>query len=246
MGGAGSRFSFSVPKPLIPLQNKPFFYWATQSITKFLEPMDITFVVLKEHVEKFSIDVEIHNFYPNAKVIIIPHVLNGAVLTCLEGVKDINDGLPLLFNDCDHTFICKSFYDFVNNKDHKSSNNNNNDAIKASQIDGALLTFSSTDLKYSFLDCKGYQVIRTVEKEVISNHAICGAYYFKNKDIFKASAKEYLDECSYSEYFMSGVYNAMINNGMKVSYFETDIHIPFGVPEELEIAKTDERLKLVC
>ena len=54
MGGAGSRFfknGFIIPKPLIELNGKPFFYWATQSIVKFVDVEDITFVVLKKHIE---------------------------------------------------------------------------------------------------------------------------------------------------------------------------------------------------
>ena len=50
MGGAGSRFfnnGFIIPKPLIEINQRPFFYWATQSITNFVEVEDITFVVLK-------------------------------------------------------------------------------------------------------------------------------------------------------------------------------------------------------
>ena len=53
MGGGGTRFGnygFNVPKPLINLQGKPFFYWAVQSVNKFIEVQDIIFVVLKEHV----------------------------------------------------------------------------------------------------------------------------------------------------------------------------------------------------
>ena len=39
MGGRGSRFSkegFDFPKPLIKIYDKPFFYWATRSIEKFV------------------------------------------------------------------------------------------------------------------------------------------------------------------------------------------------------------------
>ena len=37
MGGGGTRFGnhgFNVPKPLIEIYGKPFFYWATQSLVK--------------------------------------------------------------------------------------------------------------------------------------------------------------------------------------------------------------------
>ena len=231
MGGAGSRFSKEQrPKPLIELQGKPFFYWATQSIVKFLSSVNIIFVVLQDHIDRFSIDQEIHNFYPSANIIIIPQVLNGAVLTCLEGVKGVNNKSPLIFNDCDHMFICKEFYNFCENN----------------SLDGALLTFESTEPKYSFLECdeKG-NVMRTVEKKAISTHAICGAYYFKDKDTFALSAENYLRECAYSEYFMSGVYNIMAKQNMKISYFRTDIHIPFGTPEELDLARKDSRIRAV-
>ena len=50
MGGNGTRFvneGFDVPKPLIMLQGKPFFYWAVRSVKKFINVEDIIFVVLK-------------------------------------------------------------------------------------------------------------------------------------------------------------------------------------------------------
>ena len=55
---------------------------------------------------------------------------------------------------------------------------------------------------------------------------------FKNKNIFKKSAQKYLDDCNYNEYFISGVYNIMIKENMKIKYFLTDLHISFGTPEE--------------
>ena len=40
------------------------------------------------------------------------------------------------------------------------------------------------------------------------------------------------DDCNYNEYFISGVYNIMIKENMKIKYFLTDLHISFGTPEE--------------
>ncbi len=225
MGGKGSRFSevgFKEPKPLIKINNKPFFYWATRSITKFLD-VDLTYVVLKEHVVNFNIDQEIKKYFPEANIVVIDEVLNGAVLTCLEGIKNINDDLPIVFNDCDHMFICNDFYSLVNN-----------DKIDK---DGILLTFNSNEAKFSYLDIDENNLVkRTVEKEVISNHAICGVYFFRNKDIFKDSVAEYLKKCNYQEYFISGVYNIMIANNYKVSYIDTDVHVSFGTPDEYNLA----------
>ena len=45
MAGRGSRFfenGFVCPKPLIEIHGRPFFYWATQSIARFVDCADIT------------------------------------------------------------------------------------------------------------------------------------------------------------------------------------------------------------
>ena len=76
-----------------------------------------------------------------------------------------------------------------------------------------------------------------MEKKVISDKAICGAYYFKNKKIFETAVEKYLDNCIYDEYFISGVYNVMIKNNLLIKYFPTDLHISFGTPEEYEESK---------
>ncbi|MBR1730114.1 MAG: hypothetical protein IJ728_11405 [Selenomonadaceae bacterium] len=41
MAGGGTRFNekgFNIPKPLIEIQNKPFFYWAVQSVITMPPP----------------------------------------------------------------------------------------------------------------------------------------------------------------------------------------------------------------
>lgn len=233
MGGGGTRFGnkgFTVPKPLIQLQGKPFFYWATQSVAKFVEVQDITFVILQEHIDKFDIRKIILDYYPDAHIQIIPHVLNGAVLTCVEGAKAIQDKLPILFNDCDHAFICKSFYNFCREADFES-------------IDGGLLTFysDSNAFSYAMFD-DSHNVIGTIEKQVLSNEAICGAYYFKNKAVFTTAVNSYLEHCSYNEYFVSGVYNEMCARNDTVRTFCLDEHITFGTPDEYDEAMKDVRL----
>lgn len=234
MGGGGTRFGnkgFNLPKPLIELQGKPFFFWATQSIVKFVDVQDITFVVLQEHIDQFDIVNKIKGFYPDARFQVIPQVLNGAVLTCCEGIKLIEDNLPILFNDCDHAFLCDSFYNFC-----KKSN--------FSDIDGALLTFKSDNPAFSYVIFDDNQnVTGTIEKQVLSNEAICGAYYFKNKNVFKTAVDTYLMNCDYKEFFVSGVYNEMGKRGDKITTFKTDEHITFGTPDEYDQALEDARLR---
>ena len=233
MGGEGTRFGnkrFDVPKPLIELQGNPFFYWAVQSVIKFVDVEDIIFIVLQEHIERFAIDKRIKEYFPNAKIQAIPKVLNGAVLTCVEGIKAVDDSLPILFNDCDHAFICKTFYEYCRKADFNA-------------IDGALLTFTSDNPNFSYIrfDDEG-NVVGTIEKVAASNEAICGAYFFRNKDIFCEGVETYLCNCDYKEFFVSGVYNELASQGRRLSTFPINEHISFGTPEEYDLAASDERL----
>ena len=77
----------------------------------------------------------------------------------------------------------------------------------------------------------------------MSDSAICGAYYFKDKSTFSRAAEIYLKNCRYKEFFVSGVYNVLAGSGKKITTFMTDAHVSFGTPEEYEAAKADTTWK---
>lgn len=225
MGGAGSRFSsfgYDMPKPLIQIKGKPFFYWATKSLCKLHNVVDTTFVVLQQHIDNFDIDKQIHKYFPNANIVVLPHILNGAVLTCLAGVKNIEDNNPIVFNDCDHAFKSSQFEKFLDSNE---------------RCDAGVLTFTSNLPKFSYLMYKGNRIVGTREKQVVSNDAICGAYYFKNRELFEEYTNRYLNNCNYNEFFTSGVFNELCADGKTIKKFETDFHLSFGVPEEYDEVK---------
>lgn len=225
MAGAGSRFNnkeFELPKPLIEIAGMPFFYWATRSLEKNVPLLDIVYVVLQEHVGLFGIDRIIKKHFPSARIIILPEITKGPVFTCLEGVRLIDDDKPVIFNDCDHMFRCSQLDEILNG---------------SSDIDGALLTFKSAEPHFSYIRYEKNHVIGTIEKVVVSDQAICGAYYFKSAKLFKCIAKEYIVNCSYKEPFLSGMYNIMCDKGMNVEAFPVDFHVEFGTPEEYTKAK---------
>lgn len=231
MGGAGSRFfknGYVLPKPLIEINGKPFLYWSTLSIAKFVDVLDLTFVVLKEHIEQFGIDKKIKQYFGDANIVVIPEVLPGAVMTCLAGIEHISDDNPVLFNDCDHMFKCSSLNEMAEKSEF--------------DFDGGLLTFESNQPQFSYVkyDDSGKNIIGTVEKQVVSNHAICGAYLVKNAELFRDLAEDYLKQCQYSEYFVSGIYNVMCQRGLTVKDFLVDFHLPFGTPDEYKTAKDSQ------
>lgn len=237
MAGRGSRFfndGFVCPKPLIEINGRPFFYWAARSIEKFVDCADLTFVVLQEHIDDFAIDQKILLYWPQARIVALPAVTEGAAITALRGAEPLPDGEPLLFNDCDHLFLCRAFNDFCAQ------------GRFAQGPAGALLTFQSSSPAYSYLQYDGQgQVCRTVEKQVVSHDAICGAYYFKDKAVYTAACAEYLQNCEYREYFVSGIYNVLARRGQPVRGFACDLHLPFGTPAEYYAAEHSQGFELL-
>jgi len=225
MAGAGSRFEnegYKDPKPLIKINGKPFFYWAVRSILNNVNVYDIVFVVLQEHINKFEIDKKILSYFPNSKIYSLNEVLDGPVLTCLSVIQGINDDLPIIINDCDHMFKCVELKNIFENFD----------------FDMGLLTFKSNEPQYSYVRYDDEnRVIGTMEKKVISNHAICGAYLFKSAKIFISNANNYLKMPMYDEFFLSGIYNVAYSAGLVIKDYLVDFHLNFGTPLEYKEAK---------
>lgn len=235
MAGRGSRFfdnGFVSPKPLIEINGKPFFYWAARSVEKFVDLADITFVVLEEHIRDFDMENRIRAYWPQARIVALPAMTEGAAITSLRGAESLPDGEPMLFNDCDHLFYCGAFNEFCAAGDFEHG------------PDGMLLTFESDSPAYSYLQYgPDGRVCRTVEKQVVSHDAICGAYYFRNKAVYADACAQYLRECEYKEYFVSGIYNVLAREGRWVAGMPTDLHLPFGTPAEYFAAEAPEQAK---
>ena len=69
MAGEGSRFLYggwNTPKPLIELKGVPLFVRAINSIDCEDIPIRYSFIVRKEHIEKYHIDDLIRRMLPDA------------------------------------------------------------------------------------------------------------------------------------------------------------------------------------
>lgn len=226
MGGAGSRFyknGYMLPKPLIDIHDKPFLFWASMSIMKYIDVADVTFVVLRQHIDNYDIDKIILHYFPQARIVILPEILPGPVYTSIKGIELIHDEAPIIFNDCDHMFKCSEINSLFTNDEFK--------------YDGGLLTFESSEPQYSYVQYEAGKIVGTIEKKVVSNRAICGAYIFENAKLFKKMAEIYINHCPYNECYMSGLYNVMCEKNMEIKDFLLDYHVEFGTPEEYEKAK---------
>jgi CTP:molybdopterin cytidylyltransferase MocA len=223
MAGRGSRFArngVQEPKPLVQLAGRPFFWWAAQSVLQQVRTSQLVFVVLEEHVDQFAIDREIGIYYPDAHIVAIPDITSGAAETAQLGVNRVVGGGPVIVNDCDHAFVCSDLAGVVQQL--------------AAGAGGALTCFQSKSGAYSYvqLDEAG-AVVGTFEKQVVSRFAIAGCYLFASAMQFLALFEDYQTTCPYDELFVSGMYNLLLKQGVRVLMVEAERHLSFGTPEEL-------------
>ncbi|WP_152246386.1 NTP transferase domain-containing protein [Xanthomonas sp. LMG 12462] len=222
MAGRGSRFAKEgeiLPKPLIQIAGKPFFYWATLGIVREVPGIQLVYIVLQEHVEKFAIDHKIRDYFPDAEVVAIAEVTSGALETALKASTHVDQEASIIVNDCDHAFS----YSRLNSACEALS----------SGVDGFLSHFQSREPHFSFAEYSGDgALVRTAEKDAISNLAIAGIYGFSSFRALSLASERYALDCPYPELFISGVYNEMLKKGALVRGFSVDFHIPFGTPEE--------------
>jgi NDP-sugar pyrophosphorylase family protein len=220
MAGRGSRFARDgahLPKPLMQLWGRPFFWWATESARRAFDVVEMVFVVLQDHVRDFAIDRHIRDHYPNARLVVSETLTRGAAETAKLAVEQLEGDWPLLVNDSDHAFAVSGAI-----------------SDQLSDVDGALLTFESDDPAYSYVrfDEDG-AIIGTVEKRAVSREAIAGAYLFAGPETFLDVYRGYERDCPYDEVFLSGLYNRLIDRGARVAHQRLQHHLSFGTPAEV-------------
>ena len=108
----------------------------------------------------------------------------------------------------------------------------------ADEIDGGILTFPSTQPKWSYakLDDKGF-VSEVAEKIPISEHATVGIYYWRHGADYVKYANQMIkkDIRVNNEFYVCPVFNEAIKDGkkIKISGIEAEDMWGLGTPEDL-------------
>jgi dTDP-glucose pyrophosphorylase len=226
MAGLGERFSkagFLLPKPLILVDEKPMFLKALESIQSLMNDVDLTIVLRKEMDDKWNLSKNICAFFPKTRINLVEEPTKGAAETVSLALGNLPANASMLVMDCDIHFSSEEFLLSIQNREHF-------------KYDGALIFFKSNDPRYSYVKEESLIATKVVEKEVISNNAIVGAYFFKNVKSFQY----YFDQAVrgrigkvQSEFYISDVVQAAILDGQLFRIFPA-IFDSFGTPEELE------------
>lgn len=223
MAGAGSRFEqagYTFPKPLIDVNGKPM-------IQRVVENLNIDarhiFIVQKDHYEKYSLNHTLNLIAPNCEIVQVEGITEGAACTTLLAKEFINNNEPLVLANSDQ------YVEWDSNEFMYSS--------IADDIDGSILTFSSTHPKWSYakLDQQGF-VTEVAEKKPISKHATVGIYYWKKGSDYVSCAEEMIEQNIRvnNEFYVCPVYNEAIKKSMKIKTYEIENMWGLGTPEDLD------------
>ena len=223
MAGAGSRFAevgYTFPKPLIEVNSKPM-------IQVVLENLNIeakyTFVVRKEHYEKYSLQYLLTLIAPGCNIVQVDGLTEGSACTTLLAKEFIDNDDPLLLANSDQ------FMEWNSNECLY--------AFNADGIDAGILTFKATHPKWSYAKVgeDGY-VAEVAEKKPISDDATVGVYYWKKGSDYVKYAEQMIEKDirTNGEFYICPAFNEAIADGKKVRIKEIERMWGIGTPEDLK------------
>lgn len=180
------------------------------------------FVIRRDQDERYGLKAFIEDACPSAKIALLDYDTRGAVETCLAAAGLIDLNLPVIIADCDIRFRSREYVE----------------KIESRHFDGILVGFESQDARYSYAELdKDGLLLRTAEKDPISNHALLGGYYFGAGSLFLNLARRFVEDGlkgTLKEFYVSHLYNILVRDGGTVSYADVDGFDIWGTPEELQ------------
>ena len=225
MAGAGSRFKkegYKNPKPLIDVAGKPMIERVVDNIG--LPNAHHVFIAQKKHLQDNpEVKKKLKESAKKVSIVEINSLTEGAACTTLLAKDIINNDQELLICNADQ------WVDW--NPDH---------FLKFVQkSDGAIPYFISDSPKHSYSKINFHtKLIELVaEKQVISNFATVGIYYWrKGSDYVKCAESMINKNIRFNnEFYICPVYNELIHNhnGKVIPYPVFEMR-GMGTPEELK------------
>ena len=222
MAGAGSRFAsagYTFPKPLIEVNGKPMIQAVVENLN--IEA-NYTFIVQKEHYEKYSLQYLLNLIAPNCNIVQVDGITEGAACTTLLAKEFINNDSPLVMANSDQ------FVEWNSNECLY--------AFNADGIDGGIVSFKATHPKWSYAKVgeDGF-VSEVAEKKPISDNATVGIYFWKKGSDYVKYAEQMIEKNirTNNEFYVCPVFNEAIQDGKKVRIKDIDKMWGIGTPEDL-------------
>ena len=234
MSGVGRRFmeqGYRDPKPLIKVIDHPMI---KHVLDIFPNTSDVIFVCNNEHLETTNMKNVLLDAHPHAKIVGIDKHKKGPVYAALKVKKLIDDDKPIIVSYCDYG--TEWDYDLFL------------ETMSTTGCQGAIPCYIG--FHPHMLGADHYAYVKTQQKNALqvrekkpftddkmSEYASNGTYYFKTGAILK----KYFERCIADnnhvngEFYVSMVYNQMIEDGLDVKVFEIDKMLQWGTPYDLRI-----------
>ena len=207
-------------RPLYKFKGTTFFEYVI-SKRWWLKDADLDLIfVLRDEGDKTEVMKKfIIQMFPDASTVILSHLTQGAPLSTISGLALLKSyNTPIIVDLLDIVFEC------------------NTDPLAlfdtSSNISAIIPYFTSNHPKFSYLIINGDNVLKTREKEVISNFASAGVYIFKNFESYMKCVIFCIQNptiCNVgSASFICPSVNALISKGNEVKAFSVDNVEPIG------------------
>lgn len=222
MAGLSSRFfkaGYDLPKYQLLLGSQTVFSWAVSSFKKYFQTDTFVFIYRDVFDTESFIQQEIENLgIKSYQLIHLDHETLGQADTVYQGLKGLEDEELFIFN------IDSKLLNFTKPEWY-------------SACDGYLEVFQGEGTHWSFVaPGEGKSVLRTTEKDRVSDLCSNGLYYFKSLDMFNRAVEYSLENKIFvkNELYIAPLYNLLIAEGQSVLYdLQPSDNIQFcGVPDE--------------
>ncbi len=163
VAGRGTRFlphSSVLPKCLFPVKGRLMIEWAMASI--WHRPEELVFIYHRS--QQPLISYALAGLAPRANLVEQTEDLKGASHSLLQAAALWRDESDVVVVDCD--IYADSAYGREN--------------WQVFDGDGSVLTFASNCPSKSYVEVRGGNIVRAIEKQVISPWAIGGIYHFRS------------------------------------------------------------------
>ncbi len=238
MSGLGQRFidaGYNDPKPLIQVDGKPII---EHVVNLFPGEKNVTFICNDKHLQETNMREILENICPTGKIYEVP----------VEGREGPVQAVSLIFDNIDDSKeVIVSYCDYGTYWDYREFLKD----TRNRSADGAIACYKGfhphmlgTD-NYAFLketEIGSRWMSAIQEKQPFTNdrmneYASNGTYYFKSGAIMKKYFKLLMERKMKvkNEYYVSMVYNLLIEENLKVNIFEIEHMLQWGTPYDLEI-----------
>lgn len=214
-GGFGKRLKSvisDIPKPMAPIDNKPFLYYQIKQIRDYFPENKIYILThyLSEVIESY--------FKDDSSIIILkeskPLDTGGSIKNAINILQLQRDSSILVFNG--DTYIKPNLKDMINKSQGKIS---------------ILASLEENCDRYGTLSIKENEIIDFNEKqlELKNSYINAGCYYFNNLDFFANIEEE--------KFAIEDKFKKYLSHDTIAAYKYKDIFIDIGIPEDYERMK---------